>query len=88
MDVASQMDRSAVVLSEEQPDRVKVVEVGFDPPVAPDRRAEALAADTSTTVRDIEHELDPLLANRSGKVFVGADQLYVRPRTNCSHPRP
>lgn len=77
MDVASQMDRPAVVLSEEQPDRVKVVEVGFDPPVAPDRRAEALAADASTTVRDIEHELDPLLANRSDKVFAGADQLDV-----------
>jgi hypothetical protein len=84
MDLASQMDWFAVVLAEEEPGRVKVVEVGFDSPVAPDLRAEALAADAGTTTRDLEQELDPLLANRPGKTVIGAGKFDVGHVTNCS----
>jgi len=77
MNCASQMDRFAVVLAEKEPYRVAVVEVRFDSPVAADLRAKALAADTSTTSRDLEQELDPLLANRPDKAFIGADQVDV-----------
>ena len=61
--------------TEKEPDRVEVVEVGFDSPVAPNLRAEALAADAGTTIRDLEQELDPLLANHPNKTFIGADQV-------------
>jgi hypothetical protein len=84
MDLASQMDWLAVVLAEEEPGRVEVVEVGFDSPIAPDLHAEALAANAATTSRDLEQELDPLLANRPDKTVIGTDKFDVDHVTNCS----
>lgn len=77
MDLASQMDRFAVVLAELEPDRVEVLEVGFDSPVAPNLCAEARAADAGTTSRNLEQELDPLRADHPGKAFIGAGKLDI-----------
>ena len=69
------MNRFAVVFAEEEPDRLKVVEVGFDAPVTRDLRAEALAADAGTTSRDLEQELtrwSPTTPARHSSVRTGS----------------
>ncbi len=85
MDLASQMNRLTVVLTDKQPDRIEVARVGLDSPVTSDLRAEALAVHARTAGRDLEDEIDPLLTDRPEKPFLGADKFDGSHPSNSNH---
>jgi hypothetical protein len=67
VNVTAQKHRRTVVLAEKQPDRLQVVVIGLDVPVTVDATAKARPAKTSTIVRNIQHEVDPLIADHANK---------------------